>query len=86
MTIYVDSPREYHLRRKKYSHMITDGDLEELHRFAERIRVKRHWFDRDHYDLRSLDFEVAVVHGAIVVPSRRLIHILRQNPACKRFN
>lgn len=86
MTIFVDSPKNWKGRRKVYSHMVTDGDLEELHLFAYQIGVKRHWFDRDHYDLRYPDFENAIAAGAQEVTTRALILILRNNEACKRFN
>lgn len=86
MAIYVDSPKPWVGKRKFYSHMITDGPLDELHLFARQIGVQKHWFDRDHYDLRYSDFENAVANGASEVSTRRLILILRQNDACKRFN
>lgn len=61
--IYVDdlftaTPRTAQARSngKRWCHMATDGPLEELHAMAERIGLKRAWFQNDygthpHYDL-----------------------------------
>lgn len=74
--IYVDEPRHPH-RGSFWCHMMTDGDVEELHAFATRLGLKRKWFQGDHYDLssskRSLAMELGAraVNGAFLVTLRR---------------
>lgn len=74
MTVYVDAPRAFAHKRKKYSHLMADT-TDELHKFASVLGVKQHWFDRDHYDLSPEQFHDAVLAGAIVVTSRELVRI-----------
>lgn len=57
--------------RMKMSHMIADTD-EELHRMADRIGVKRKWFQGDHYDISMLKRTAAIHYGAIAIPWRTL--------------
>ncbi|MFW5962575.1 MAG: DUF4031 domain-containing protein [bacterium] len=61
-------------------HLITDGEIEELHKFAQKIGLKREWFQnkkKPHYDLFGGKRQKAVKAGAIVVSSREIIKILR---------
>ena len=55
--------------------MFTDGELEELHRFANKIGMKREWFqDRKnspHYDLTPKRRKLAVEHGAIEITTKQ---------------
>jgi hypothetical protein len=61
----------------RWCHMVSDTSEAELHDFAERIGMKRAWFqDRKrfpHYDLTAKRRAVAVFLGAVEVPSRELI-------------
>jgi len=75
--IYVDPPRPFPGKRKKYSHLMADT-IEELHDFAAMIRVKRHWFDKDHYDIREEEFARAVDEGAQVVRPRFLAELRKK--------
>jgi hypothetical protein len=77
VTVYVDKPRAFFHKRKKYCHLMADT-LDELHAFAARIGCKRCWFDRDHYDLREHEFELAVAAGAVVVSSRELVKLRKK--------
>lgn len=56
---------------KQSCHMFTDGDLEELHRFAANIGMRRSWFQNrpalPHYDLTPNKRRLAVQAGAIEV-------------------
>ena len=64
MTIYLDEAKwkKSVSGRTKYSHMVSDVSLQELHTFAASIGVKRHFFHNaniKHYDIndaRSLEF------------------------------
>lgn len=63
-------------------HMATDGDLEELHQMADKIGIKRKWFQNKnegtiyhdpHYDICKSKKELAIKHGAIEIDDRELI-------------
>jgi len=73
--IYVDElftmePRTAQARKfgNCWCHMTTDGDIEELHRFAERLGLKRSYFQPHatlaHYDLIPSKRALAVKFGA----------------------
>lgn len=53
---------------KESCHMTTDGDMKELHAFAERIGLRRAWFQNHpimpHYDLTPARRAAAVRAGA----------------------
>lgn len=52
-------------------HMTTDGPIEELHVFADKIGLKRQWFQKhkivDHYDLTPKMRAKAIAAGAVEV-------------------
>lgn len=82
MTIYVDELFEWSgivpsALPGKWSHLATDGDLEELHLFAEKIGLKRTWLHNHpglpHYDLTPSKRRKAIIHGAISVTSQELL-------------
>lgn len=54
---------------KESCHLIVAGSLEDLHRFAEKIGLKRDWFQKNaswpHYDLTQSKQALALRHGAI---------------------
>lgn len=68
MTVYVDSIQQY--SSGPWCHMASD-DLDELHRFAAKLRLRRAWFQDHavipHYDLRPSKRQQAIFHGAIAV-------------------
>jgi hypothetical protein len=70
--IYVDPPR-WPARGRLWSHLVSDTSFAELHVFAELLGAPRRAFDRDHYDLPSERFAVAVWLGARIVPSREIV-------------
>ena len=60
--------------------VITDGvhlgcaDRKKLHRFAEKIGLKRCWFHRDHYDLTNEDvLKRALRAGALAAAGRHYV-------------
>lgn len=78
MTIYVDQLAQYGTRR--WCHMATDGDIEELHLMAKKIGLKREWFQNKnirhpHYDLVSSKRALAIQIGAKSVSSKELIEL-----------
>lgn len=74
--IYIDKPKLYG-NDGWFSHMMTDGDLDELHSFAKLIGIKRYFFENKprhyHYDVPRKYFNVAIDKGAILVSSKELI-------------
>lgn len=61
----------------KAGHLASDVSLEELHRFARRLGLKRQWFQdgkHPHYDLTTVQIRgKASSMGAETVTSRELI-------------
>lgn len=55
MPVYVDPLSDWGWKYGRSCHLVTDGDVEELHEFATRIGLRRSWFQpangRPHYDL-----------------------------------
>jgi hypothetical protein len=78
MTIYVDELQTYQQKAtsggryfgsgKQSCHMMTDGEPEELHQFAEQIGLRRAWYQNHprhpHYDLTPSKRARAVYLGA----------------------
>lgn len=87
MTIYVDEliaygqkaapgSERYFGSGKESCHMTCDGDLEELHRFATSIGLRRAWFQNHstpHYDLTPNKRAAAVRSGARQVTTHEAI-------------
>lgn len=77
MSIYVDHLFTWPGKRGQWCHMMTDGDVQELHEMAQRIGIKRHWFQNKkrfpHYDLRPVQREFAIKAGAIEVSGVELV-------------
>lgn len=85
MTVYVDDLIEY----KKgintrglsgvWCHMMTDGDIDELHNMAQAIKLKREWFQDDamhnhpHYDLSETKRAAAIWLGAKPVSGAEMV-------------
>jgi len=62
----------------KYGHMTSTENVEELHMFANKIGLKRSWFQSDprhcHYDLTTMRMiNKAIRMGAKEVSARELI-------------
>lgn len=86
MAVFVDALEDWGWvmrgRRIKSCHMFTDNpDLEELHAFAQRMGLKREWFQphriAPHYDLTPSRRATAVTLGAIEVDRRTASGIWR---------
>ncbi len=60
--------------KKGSCHLTTDGELEDLHLFAEKIGLKRKWFQSSssvpHYDLTVSRRELALKNGAVFVSAK----------------
>ena len=87
MTIYVDDLFSA-LWTKRYAstqwcHMATDNlDLEKLHQFAERIGLKRSWFQTHpkvpHYDITASKRAIAIQLGAKPVSAKELFRLCKK--------
>ena len=75
--IYVDDLFEWPGRPGEWCHMMTDGDLSELHAMADKIGMKRRWFQNKpsspHYDCARWFRAKAVLHGATPVAGGELV-------------
>lgn len=87
MTVYVDDYRreaQVGTVTGRWSHLVTDpgGDLDELHAFAQRIGLKRGWFQgpprhrHPHYDVTDIKRRAAIAAGAQAITWRRLGEML----------
>lgn len=86
MTIYVDDfrvPARVGRVTGRWSHLVTDNpNIGELHEFAERIGLRRDWFQeftkrpaglyRPHYDVTDTKRQAAIAAGAIPIGFRDL--------------
>ena len=76
MAILIDPPRpEAHGRR--WSHLVSDTSLDELHRFARSVGIPERGFEGDHYDIPEEHRPAMVDAGAVEVESRELVRRLR---------
>jgi hypothetical protein len=73
--IYLDAPQKWNGRRKNYSHMVSDVGIEDLRNFADMLGIRRHWFHKDHYDVREFEYDKAIAKGATVVSTREIVRI-----------
>ncbi|RPJ39902.1 MAG: DUF4031 domain-containing protein [Chloroflexi bacterium] len=87
MTIYVDGLRDYRAIMGRgfpglWCHMITDGDLDELHEFAAALGISPRRFQNHprhpHYDLLPTSRCLAVALGARQISTRQMARILQQ--------
>lgn len=76
MTVLIDEPR-WHLHGRRWSHLVSDRDLDELHAFAEAAGIPRRGFHGDHYDVPEEYYDAMVQQGALPTPSRELVRRLR---------
>ena len=80
MAVYVDQAR-HRYGRMIMCHMVADTP-EELHAMAERIGMRREWFQADastpHYDVSRTRRTAAITAGAIEVDRRGMVAIIRR--------
>ena len=78
MPVYVDNGRNQY-GRMKMAHMLADS-LDELHAMADRVGLKRKWFQNHgipHYDLCQAKRLLAVQAGAIGIGRREVVALIR---------
>lgn len=80
MAVYVDSANIPY-RNMIMCHMIADN-LEELHKMADLIGMKREWFQGNasfpHYDIPLMRKENALKHGAILLNRREMAKKMKE--------
>ena len=76
MAVLIDPPR-WPYEGRRWSHLVSDTDYDELHAFAEALGVPRRAFQGDHYDLPEQYYDRAVELGAQPVDGRELVRRLR---------
>lgn len=60
----------------KTGHMVSTENEKELHKFAEKLKLKRSWYQEGkhpHYDLSSRKIYAAIAEGARRVESKELV-------------
>lgn len=86
MGVYVDDMKAPY-GRMVMCHMAADT-REELHEMADKIGVKRKWFQGwdkasfPHYDICLAKKELAIKHGAKAVTGRELIGLIKDQRKC----
>ena len=76
MAILIDPPRpEAHGRR--WSHLVSDTSLDELHAFARSVDIPERGFEGDHYDVPEEWYAAVVAAGALPTPARDLLRALQ---------
>ncbi|HEU5241815.1 MAG TPA: DUF4031 domain-containing protein [Ornithinibacter sp.] len=76
MAILIDPPRpEAHGRR--WSHLVSDTSLDELHAFARAVGIPERGFEGDHYDVPEERYADVVAAGARPTPARDLLRALQ---------
>lgn len=77
MTILVDQA-VWPWRGRRWAHLVSDADYDELHAFAEQLGIPRRAFQGDHYDVPADYRERAIELGAQPVDARVLVRRLRE--------
>jgi len=77
LTVILVDPSHWWFRDKRWCHLVSDANLEELHLFAEELGVPRKGFQGDHYDIPDEYRTRAIAMGATAVPSRELLQRLK---------
>lgn len=76
MTILVD-PAVWSARGRRWAHLVSDTNTDELHDFAARLGLPPRAFHADHYDVPAEWRDRAVALGAVPVDGRELVRRLR---------
>jgi hypothetical protein len=74
--VLIDEPRWW-FRGRRWSHLVSDTTLHELHAFAVAAGIPRRGFQGDHYDVPEEMRDELIAAGAQLVESRELVRRLR---------
>ena len=72
----IDEPLWW-FRGRRWSHLVSDETLDELHEFAEAAGIPARGFQGDHYDVPEEHYDELVAAGARPTPSRELLRRLK---------
>ncbi len=75
MAVLIDPPR-WPAHGTRFSHLVSDGSLEELHAFAAAAGIPPRAFDHDHYDVPERRYDDLVRSGALPVSETELVRRL----------
>ena len=75
MAILIDPPR-WPAHGTRWSHLVSDASLAELHAFARAGGIPTRGFDHDHYDVPAERYDELVAAGAVPVASTDLVRRL----------
>lgn len=76
MAILIDPP-QWPAHGRRWSHLISDTSVRELHAFAAALGIPERGFEGDHYDVPEERYAQAVRAGAIPVSTRELLRRLQ---------
>lgn len=65
-----------------WCHLVSDTSFEELHEFAQRLGLRREWFQGDHYDLIPSKRAQAVALGAVEMSIQDMVRVRVKNMRC----
>ncbi|NBV03910.1 MAG: DUF4031 domain-containing protein [Acidimicrobiia bacterium] len=74
--ILIDQARWWY-RERRWCHLVSDRDLEELHTFAAANGIPERGFQGDHYDVPEEYRGALIAAGAVEVTSVELVRRLR---------
>ena len=72
VAVLIDEPLWW-FRGRRWSHLVSDTSLDELHEFATAAGMPRRGFQGDHYDVPEELHDVAIAAGAQAVGGRELL-------------
>ena len=76
MAVLIDTPRWWY-RGRRWSHLVSDESLDELHAFARSVGIPERGFQGDHYDIPEEYLDDMLAAGAEMVDSRDLVRRLK---------
>jgi pimeloyl-ACP methyl ester carboxylesterase len=76
VAVLIDEPRWW-FRGRRWSHLVSDTSVAELHAFAQLAGIPRRGFQGDHYDVPEEHRDELIALGAQLVESRDLVRRLR---------
>lgn len=76
MAVLIDEPLWW-FRGRRWSHLVSDVSIDELHSFADLVGIPPHGFQGDHYDVPEDHYDQLVAAGAHPTPSRELLRRLK---------
>lgn len=77
MAVFVDPP-VWPWRGQRWSHVISDTSIEELHAFAREAGIPWRGFGFDHYDIPEHMVDHVVELGATLIDARQVVRKLRE--------